>query len=216
MKHKSVAVLGLGLFGRSVARNLARQGIHVVAIDMNMEYVEEVMDVVDHAVQADFTKMDQLKQTGVASCDIGIVATGEKLEVSILGIMHLRSLGIQEVIVKTKKEEYQEVLMKVGATRVVLPEIEMGARLAGELALNDVLDVFQLDETYRIVELHAKKAWFGNTIRDMDFRTEYGFNIIALKTHLSTHYTIHIDPDYVISKGDVLVVLAEGEDIEAL
>lgn len=213
---RSVAVLGLGLFGRSVAKSLALQGSHVIAIDINMDNVEEVMDSVEQSVQADFTKLDQLKQAGVSGCDVGIVATGEKLEVSILGVMNLRELGVSEVIVKTKKIEYAEVLMKVGATRVVLPEIEVGEKLASELSNPHVLDVFQLDDKYEILELKAMNPWVGKTIRDLDIRTRYGINIIALKAEYANSYTIRIEPSHIISAQDVFVVLAEKNDFEDL
>ncbi len=74
MKNKTVAILGLGLFGASVAKTLANQEVEVIAMDKNMERVEEVMDHVEQAVQGDFTKYDQLVSAGVDAADVAIIA----------------------------------------------------------------------------------------------------------------------------------------------
>lgn len=207
---KTVAVLGLGLFGSAVARTLAQNGSEVIAIDFNMDHVEEVLDYVYHAIQADFTKIDQLKEAGVSEADTAIVATGEKLEITILGIMNLKKLGIKEVIVKTKNTSYKEVLLKVGATRVILPEVEMGIRLANELSKTNVLETFEVDDKYNLVELNVMENWIGKSINDVDLRNVHGLNIIALKTDESKNYNPQIDPNYLIKEGDIFLVFSEN------
>lgn len=210
---KTIAVLGLGLFGSAVAKTMAKNGSEVIAIDSNMDHVEEVLDSVYNAVQADFTKIDQLKEAGVGEVDTAVVATGEKLEVTILGIMNLKKLGIQEVIVKTKNLSYKEVLLKVGATRVILPEVEMGVRLANELSNTSVLDTFELDEKYHLVELNVMKQWIGNTLNNLNLRSEHGLNIIAIKSSETNQYNPQVDPNYLIREGDVFLVFSENKRI---
>lgn len=211
--NKTIAVLGLGLFGSAVARNLAQSGVEVIATDLNMDHVDEVLDCVYHAVQADFTKIDQLKAAGVESADIAIVATGEKLEVTILGIMNLKKLGIQEVIVKTKNISYKEVLLKVGATRVILPEVEMGIRLANELSATSVLDSFELDEKYHLVEINVMESWIGKSISELDLRNIHGMNIIAMKTQKSDNYNPQVDPEYIVKEGDIFLLFSENKAV---
>ena len=210
---KTIAVLGLGLFGSAVAKTMAKNGSEVIAIDSNMDHVEEVLDSVYNAVQADFTKIDQLKEAGVGEVDTAVVATGEKLEVTILGIMNLKKLGIQEVIVKTKNLSYKEVLLKVGATRVILPEVEMGVRLANELSNTSVLDTFELDEKYHLVELNVMKQWIGNSLNNLNLRSEHGLNIIAIKSSETNQYNPQVDPNYLIREGDVFLVFSENKKI---
>lgn len=212
MKKQTIAVLGLGLFGVAVARTLAQKGVDVIAIDLNMDHVNEVSDVVEHAIQADFTKLEQLQAAGVDECDTAIVATGEKLEVTILGIMNLKKLGIKNVIVKTKNLTYKEVLIKVGADRVILPEVEMGTRLAHDVSSTDVLDIIKLDDKYNVAEIHALPQWCGKRIMDLDIREHYGINIIALKAIGSNDFTINIDAEHIIKENDILVILYENND----
>ncbi|UPU39893.1 NAD-binding protein [Erysipelothrix sp. Poltava] len=68
MTNKTVAILGLGLFGASIAKTLARHKVDVIAMDSKMERVEEVANLVEHAVQADFTKLEQLEACGCRKC----------------------------------------------------------------------------------------------------------------------------------------------------
>lgn len=192
---KTVAVLGLGLFGASVAKTLALQGVDVIAIDSKMERVDEVMEYVEHVVKGDYTKMEHLMAAGVDGCDVAVIASGEKLETSVLAILNLKKLNIKQVIVKTKNMDYVEVLKKVGADKVLLPEIEMGKRVANEIAKHSVIDSLAIDDRYNIVEIHAIKAWIGQTLDDIDIRNRYGFNVLAIKEDGSSHMETRIAPD---------------------
>ncbi|NLW14759.1 MAG: TrkA family potassium uptake protein [Erysipelothrix sp.] len=211
---KTVAVLGLGLFGSSVAKTLAKNGVDVIALDLQMDHVEEVMDDVELPVQADFTKIDQLINAGVGDADVAIIGVGEKLEITILGIMNLKKLGVKEVIVKTKNQAYKEVLMKVGATRVILPEVESGVRLGNELASSNIVDLLQLDEDYHILEINIPEDWIGHSILELDIRTKYGYNIIAIKSIATHTFLAQIDPGYVFKEKDVVLVMAQNTLIE--
>lgn len=211
---KTVAILGLGLFGASVAKSLAKQDVDVIAIDSNMERVEEVMEWVEHAVKGDFTKVDHLIEAGVDGADIAIIASGERLESSIMAILNLKKIGVQEVVVKTKNADYLEVLKKVGADRVLLPEVEMGKRVANEIAKHSIIDTLAIDENYNIAEVHPLKEWIGKTLQDADIRNRYGFNVLAIKIEGSNNMETRILPDRVILEGDLFVVLSDNEDLE--
>lgn len=211
---KTVAILGLGLFGASVAKSLAKQDVDVIAIDSNMERVEEVMEWVEHAVKGDFTKVDHLIEAGVDGADIAIIASGERLESSIMAILNLKKIGVQEVLVKTKNADYLEVLKKVGADRVLLPEVEMGKRVANEIAKHSIIDTLAIDENYNIAEVHPLKEWIGKTLQDADIRNRYGFNVLAIKIEGSNDMETRILPDRVILEGDLFVVLSDNEDLE--
>ncbi|WP_323616090.1 TrkA family potassium uptake protein [Erysipelothrix rhusiopathiae] len=214
MTNKTVAILGLGLFGASIAKTLARHKVDVIAMDSKMERVEEVANLVEHAVQADFTKLEQLESADVANADIAIIASGERLESTILGVLNLKKLGCKHVIVKTKNMDYYEVLKKVGADRVVLPEVEMGKRLANEIAKHSVIDALRIDDRYNIVEIHALSSWYGKSINDLNLRQEYGFNILGMKCDNNQEFQILVSPEYKVREGDLFFVLVEEKDLQ--
>ena len=203
--NKTIGVLGLGLFGTSVARTLAAVNIDVIAMDMNMDHVEEVVDEVALAVQGDFTKFDQLAQAGFGDCDQVVIASAERLENTILAILNLKKLNVTDITVKTKNKDYREVLLKVGATRVILPEVEMGVQVANMLANPTVLELMSLDNQYNIIEFPASHSWVGKTIIEIDFRNKYDINIIAIQPADSTEYTIEFKPTYTVSEADIFI-----------
>lgn len=206
MKNSNtIGVLGLGLFGTSVARTLAQNGVDVIAMDLNMDHVEEVVDEVGIAIQGDFTKLDQLSQAGFGGCEEVVVASAERLDYAILAILNLRKLGVENITVKTKNKDYREVLMKVGATRIILPEVEMGVQIGNMLANPTVHELMALDNRYNIIEFPANERWVNKTIVEIDFRKQYNTNIIAIQPAGSLDYTIEFKPSYVISKGDIFI-----------
>lgn len=207
----TIGVLGLGLFGTSVARTLAEANVDVIAMDMNMDHVEEVVDKVAVAIQGDFTKVEQLAQAGFGDCDQVVIASAERLENSILAILNLKKLGIKDITVKTKNKEYREVLLKVGATRVILPEVEMGVQVGNMLANPTVHELMALDNRYNIIEFPAIKSWIGQSIVEIDFRNQYEINIIAIQPGNSTDYTIEFKPTYIVTENDIFIGVTTDE-----
>lgn len=211
MKNTTIGVLGLGLFGTSVARTLGQSNVDVIAMDINMDHVEEVVDEVAVAIQGDFTKLDQLAQAGFGDCDEVIIASAERLENSILAILNLKKLDVEKITVKTKNKEYREVLLKVGATRVILPEVEMGVQVGNMLSNPTVHELMSLDNRYNIIEFPAATNWVGKNIIEIDFRNHYNMNIIAIKPANSMDYTIEFKPTYSVTEGDIFIGVTTDE-----
>lgn len=211
--NKTVAVLGLGLFGVSVAKTLAKNGVEVIAMDKNMDHVEEVSEFVVSAMQGDFTKFENLEAALVKSADTAIVATGEQLEVTITAIFHLKKLGVPNIIVKTKNKMYRDVLLKVGADRVLLPEVEIGVELGSELAQARVQDLLKLDDDYHIVEIEVVEDWFGKSLADLMLTSESEINVLGVKPNGETRYSFLVSSNYVFNKGDRVVVLSGNKEI---
>ena len=216
MRISTIGVLGLGLFGSSLARTLAENNVDVIAIDKNMDHVEEVLEDVAVAIQGDFTKIDHLIEAGFADCDQAVIAAAEKLEDSILAILNLKKLGIDNITVKTKSEEYREVILKVGASRVILPEVEMGVQVALMLANPTVHELFKLDNRYNIIEFPHQPVWVGKTIAEIDFRNKYNTNIIAIRPIKTHEFTIEFGPDYVVQENDLFLGVTTDDNVKNL
>lgn len=216
MNQKTIGVLGLGLFGSSVARTLASNGVDVIALDSNMDHVEEVVDLVDVAIQGDFTKLHQLQDAGFGECDEVVIASAEKLENTILAVLNLKKLGIPSIIVKTKSEEYREVLEMVGATRVILPEIEMGVQMGNLLSNPTVSELVKLDDRYNVVEFQCHEAWLGKSIAEIDFRNNYHANIIAIRPKKTDEFTIEFGAEYMVNDGDMFLGVTTDEGMKKL
>ena len=210
---KSYAVLGLGSFGKSVARSFMELGIEVLAVDRNKIIVNEIASEVTYAVQMDVTNEDALKSIGVEKMDGVIVAIGENLEASVMATLLVKELGVPYVVAKAETEMQKKILEKIGADKVVFPEKEMGVRLAKNIAGN-FLDVFDLSSKYSMVELKVKEEWIGKSIRELDFRNRYHLNIVAFRR--DGKLDSFPDPDDVLQRDDIIITVGKNEDLSRI
>ena len=204
---KSFVVIGLGLFGSSVARQLCTLGAEVLAIDTNSELVQQISTDVTSAVVADARDAEVLRALGANECDCAVVAIGDDLAGSVLATMNLKELGIGHIVCKAHDEVHRKVLEKLGADKVVIPEKEVADKLARSLTSHNVLDFIELSDDYGIVEIPTPKAWVGRSLKELDVRARLGVNIIAIERNGK----ISVSPraEFEIAKNDILVVLGD-------
>ena len=211
---KSFVVVGLGRFGTETALQLSAAGCEVLAIDKSNELVQQVSEQVTQAVVADARDKDVLRALSVKDFDCGIVAIGDSLADSVLATMNLKELGVPFIVCKAYDETHREVLKKLGADRVVIPEKENADRLAKSLSSLNVLDYIELSEDYGIIEVAAPAAWQEKSLIELNVRAKLGVNILAVKR--SGEITVSPSADFRIAQGDVLVVLGDTAALKAV
>jgi trk system potassium uptake protein TrkA len=211
MKSKQFVVIGLGRFGSSVAKTLYSLGNEVLAIDKDEETVQNISDFVTHAVQADATDESTIRSLGIRNFDVAVVTIGSDIQSSVMVTLLLKELGIKYVIAKAHNDLHAKVLYKIGADRVVFPERDMGVRVAHNLCTSNILDFIELSPDYNIIELTAIEEWHNKSLRELDMRNKYGFNVMAIKR--DNEIDVSPGADDVIKPGDVLVVISTNENI---
>lgn len=211
---KQFVVIGLGRFGSSVARSLAEKGYEVLAIDRSEDIVENITDVVTHAVEADATSKEVLESLGVGNFDVAVVSIGSDMHSSILITLLLKELEVPKVVSKAVSEMHGKILSKVGADQVVFPERDMGERVARHLITTNMLDYIEFTEEHSIIELLAPSGMIGKTLKDIDFRSKFKVTVMAIKRGDD----INLAPggDDKVLEGDILVVVGENEQLEVL
>lgn len=214
MATKQFVVIGLGRFGQSVAETLYSLGHDVLAIDNDEDIIQEISDKVTHAVQMDATDEYALRTLGIRNFDVAVVTMGSNLQSSIMVTLILKEAGVKYIIAKGQSEIHAKVLSKIGADRVILPEKDMGVRVAHNLISSNLLDYIELSPDYSVVEIQAPTAWHGKNILDLDVRSKYGINIMAIRSGDD----INISPTAKdeIHQGDVIVCIGSTEDLARL
>ena len=177
--RKTVGILGLGVFGMTIAKQLSDYDCDIIAVDRDETNVNRIEPLVTKAVIADVTDEEVLKEIGIGDCDTVVVATGSSLEASILAVMHCTKLGVPEIIAKAKGRTTTEILTKMGAQRVVNPEKETGIRLVKNILHHKIAEVISLDGNISLVEFYPPKSWVGKQLRDLDLRKDYDLNLIG-------------------------------------
>ncbi|MGE7365293.1 potassium channel family protein [Desemzia incerta] len=214
MAVRTIGVLGLGVFGSSIAKELSEFDCEVIAVDIDMDNVERVEPYVTQAVQGNITDLDFLQSIGLENCDVVVVATGTSLEASVLAVMNCKKLGIKTIVAKAKNKSFMEVLLEIGATKVIRPEKEAGTRVAKSVIRRHITDIVDLDEDYAVIEFIPPEPWIGKTFDELDLRKRYEINIIGVRRANQKRMDVSFSPDYRIEGGTMLVGIAESEVFE--
>ena len=211
---RSYIVIGLGRFGSETARRLCQFGCQVLAVDSDNEPVQQICNEVTHAVVANAQDKEVLRALGAGNFDCAIVAIGDSLADSVLATMNLKDLGVGHIVCKAHDETHRQVLLKLGADQVVIPEQENAYRLAKSLSSPNVLDYIELSEEYGIIEVPAPKRWLEQSLKELNVRAKLGVNIIAVKREGQ----INVSPaaDFKILAGDVVVILGDTDALSTV
>jgi trk system potassium uptake protein TrkA len=213
MKH-SVIVIGLGRFGSSAARELMALGHEVLAIDDSEAKVNDIAPDVTHAVELDASDEQALRDVGAGDFEHAIVAISSNTEASIFATMALKNLGVRNVIAKAATTLHGRILERVGASRVVYPEREMGARVGHSFSIPHVLDYIDVAPRFGIVRVSPPARFVGRTLRELDLPGELSLTPIALRR--GTNVTVNPHRDERITEGDELILIGLDEKLELL
>jgi trk system potassium uptake protein TrkA len=212
--HKKCAVIGLGRFGYHLTKTLYDKGNEVLAIDQNKEVVQKIKDFSTRSVVANATDRDTLEALNIREVDFAVVGLGSPLDHSILVTLHLKEMGIKEIIVKAITEQHGKILQMLGASEIVYPEKDMAIKLATSLSSPNLIDHLTLMDGFSIVELAAPNSFVGKNIKELQLRNEYGVQVIAIKELVPERITSMPTPDFVVKDSDILVIMGSDESLE--
>lgn len=207
----SVVVIGLGRFGRALARELMQCGTEVLGIDVDEQIVQELSADLTHTVQADSTSEAALRQLAVAEFDRAVVAIGTNVEASLLTASLLQNLGVKNIWCKAISEPHGQILEQLGIGHVVYPEVEMGRRLA-HLVKGRMLDFIQFEPDYAMVKTVPPKLLLGKPLSETGVRREHGVTVVGVKRP-GAGFT-HATGETVLVPGDTVIVSGLPRDVE--
>ncbi|SEB05778.1 trk system potassium uptake protein TrkA [Thalassobacillus cyri] len=210
--NKIYAVIGLGRFGGSICKTLSKEGYEVLAIDQSEDIVNEYMNIASHAVIADATDKKTLIALGFRNVDHAIVAIGDDIQSSLLATVILKEIGVKKVTTKAISDYHEVILNRIGADIVVQPERDMGKRVANKIISSSVLDYIELSDEYSVVEIVIGREMVGQSLDDLDVRSNFGINILAIKR--DKEINISPEPDKLLTEGDVMVLVGADKDIK--
>ena len=213
---KRVVVVGLGIFGFNIAKDLFESGFEVIGVDKNKEVISRIRDFSTKAVLADATDRELLEMIGIQPDDTVIISFGEDLAASTLLTLYLKEMNVKNVIVKAPNEDHKRILERVGATEVIIPEKEMADKVARGLIAPNVLDYLPVSEDFTICELAPPSSFLGRTIGDLRLRGKYHIEVIAIRDVLSDKIQLVPRADFVIKDSDILIVIGKETDMRKI
>lgn len=211
MSGKQYVVIGLGRFGSSVAETLYSMGNDVLVIDKDEDLVQDISDSVTHAVQMDATDENALRSLGLRNFDVAVVTIGGNIQASVMVTLLVKELGVKYIIAKGNSDLHAKVLYKIGADRVILPEKDMGVRVAHNLVSSNILDYIELSPDYSIMEIEVLDEWIGKSLSELKLRKKYGINVMAIKREDE----INISPsaDDLLDAKDIIVAIGSSKEL---
>ena len=207
-----VAVIGLGRFGSSLANELMRRGWDVLGVDTDAQLVQKYSDDLTHAAVADCTDPETLRQLGVHEFTSAVVGIGTDIEASILIASNLLEAEVSNIWAKAISRQHGKILERLGVPHVVLPEHEMGERVA-HLVTGRMLDFIEFDDNYALVKTVAPDVATGVPLGESGVRSKYGVTVVGIKRP-GEDFT-HATAETVISKGDVIIVTGKIHAVES-
>jgi trk system potassium uptake protein TrkA len=209
-RNDPVVVIGLGRFGSALALELTRRGTEVLAIDNRPKIVQGLSGHITHLATADATDLETLQQLGVPDFYRAVVAIGD-LEASILTASLLVELEIEDIWAKAVSQQHRRILSRVGVHHVVLPEHDMGERVA-HLVSGRMLDYMEVDENFALIKTRPPKEYVGIPLGESNLRRKYGVTIVAVKKE-GEEFT-YATADTELSYGDIILVSGRSDQIE--
>ena len=208
---KSILVIGLGRFGRHMAKKFSEQNNDVMAIDINEERINNVLSVVTNALIGDATNERFMETIGVRDFDLCVVAIGDNFQSSLETTALLKDLGAKFVLARASRDVHAKFLLRNGADDVIYTEKETAESLAVKYGSDNIFNYIELNDEYSIYEIAVPSSWLNKSILKVNVRSKYGISILATKQG-NNIYPLP-KPEHVFTDSESLMILGKNEDV---
>lgn len=211
---KNVLIIGLGRFGRHMAKKFIEEGNDVLAVEISEERADSAIEIVQNIQIGDATDERFIQSLGVDNFDLCVIAIGDRFQVSLEITVLLKDMGAPYVIARASRDIHKKLLLRNGADYVVYGERELAERLAVKFGADNIFDYIVLDSEYAIYEIAVPRSWYGKSIVELSIRNKYKVSILATKKDGRIYPLPH--PDHVFSPDETLMVMGNEESIKVI
>ena len=212
-RRRTFGIIGLGIFGSTVANELTRFGNHIIGVDASDQAVTNMADKISQAMIVDARDDVALREAGIGDCDVALVAMGDDLEASILAVMNLKLIGVPIVWAKARTKTHHRILSKLGVDRVIHPEIEVGQHIAQVLNNPLVRDYVSLGNGYHVVNFRIPKSLEGRKLSELPHTQDYELRCVGVMR--GTEFVGQDGSACTLQGDDLLLLLGQRKDLHA-
>jgi len=220
-------IVGLGIFGASLAEKLTAQGNEVIGVDSRMGKIEKLKEKITHTICLDATDQDAISNLPLKNTDIVIVCIGEDQGANIMVTALFKNLNVKRLVSRSINSLHEHVLQAIGVSEIIRPEEETAERWAKKLCLRGIIDSFELNNDYSIVEVLVPRQFIGKTIEEIGFRQNHNLLILTIiknsevssiigRKRLIANIQGIPSPNTALVADDVLVIYGANKDIQKL
>ncbi len=211
---KSILIIGLGRFGRHMARTFIENGHEVMAIDRDESRADDAVGTIQQILIGDATEVRFMESLGIRSFDLAVIAIGENFQTVLEITVLLKELGCKFVIARATRDVHKKLLLRNGADYVVYAEREIAERLAIKFGTDNIFDYIELTPEIGIYEIAIPKSWIGHSIIDLSVRNKYNISILATKK--GEQIFPLPSPDHVFTQDESLMVMGTMKNVKAV
>ncbi|QQR97649.1 MAG: TrkA family potassium uptake protein [Sphingobacteriales bacterium] len=219
-------IIGLGNFGASLAQKLTAEGNEVIGIDTNMSKVDTYKEKISHTICMDSTDEFTVSGLPLRETDIVIVAIGEDQGANVMTTALLKNLQVKRLISRAINPLHEKVLQAIGVDEIVHPEEETAERWAKKLCLNNIVDSFELNKEFSIIEAKVPADYIGKTVREINFKKEFNLLVLTIikkvevksilgKTKVESQIQGVLSADNELEPNDILVMYGHNKDLQS-
>lgn len=217
-------IVGLGNFGASLAEKLTQQGNEVIGIDSSMDKVTALKEKISHTIRLDATDELTVSDLPLKNTDIVMICIGEDQGTNVLATALFKNLGVKRLISRSINPLHEKILRAIGVDEIVRPEEETAERWSKKLCIKGVVDSFELNKTYSVVEVKTPDFLVGKTIKEVGFRKNHRVVILTIikqteeasflgKTSTVANVQGIPQLETVLEKDDILVLYGSNKDL---
>lgn len=207
---KNFVVIGLGQFGTGIVKELVALKCDCLAIDKDEKAVEGISHLVPNCAVCDSTKIEALDELEVKSINHAIVAIGENIEETILTVINLKELGVKQITVRINSQKFSDVMLKIGATEIIIPEEASAKSLAHQIISDSILDYLKVNDEFSLAKIVVGDAFKETSLRDLNTIKRFDINILGINRG---DEFIQPKADDTVLPGDILTVFGPDKKI---
>lgn len=219
-------VFGLGNFGASLSEQLVRLGHEVIGVDENLERVDKIKHRITHAISLDATNKEAVQQLPMRDLDAAIVGIGENEGAAIMVTALLKQMNVERIICRVTSPLQKIVFEAMDIQEFVYPEAYSAERLALKLDLPGVVDSFQINVDYRLLEVALPNRYVGRSITELQLAEKYSLVLVTILKRVKAKSVFGnekselkvvgiVPPETVLQSGDVLLLFGSPKDLES-
>jgi voltage-gated potassium channel len=218
-------VCGAGRVGRSVVKELQRNGARIALIDKSPEAAAWGTEHGIPTLVADATEDEALRKVRIDTAK-GLVAAMNSDAENVYVTLSAHVLNPRLLIsARATDEQAEEKLRRAGATTVFTPYAFIGHRLAHSLLRPHVLSFLDVASAFRTethfdleigqVRVSGSSEVASKTLEQCRIRQSYGVIVLAIKKQAGS---MQFNPlgDTRVEAGDVLIALGERSKLKQM
>lgn len=220
-------IIGLGIYGSNLARDLADMGHEIIGADNRKANVEAIKDYISTTYLIDATEESSLALLPLNNVDLVIVAIGENFGASIKVVAMLKKMKVKHIYARAIDTLHESILQGFDIDRIITPEQQAARDLTNELALGTRVFTMNVDDTHFVMKFRVPRHFVGLHYSDIDMAKNYNMQLIAVtrdrkETNIlgikqdTPEIIDHTDADTIAEERDTLTCFGSRNSYKSL